>query len=168
MRNIILIFSVIGGVAAAILGPLLAVVLAAISLLGSPAGRAPAVSTASMALGVAAVGVGLGLPLAWAGWRALQGRPGHVFRLPRWWVWLLLFLGVLIFGQAVAMTGPAAPLMPLFQIAAGALPPLIFLAWAFDAAGRRANQITRRPRSAASRGAGWAARGSASSANCCS
>ena len=145
MRNIILIFSVIGGVAAAILGPLLAVVLAAISLLGPQAGRAPAVSTASMALGVAAVGIGLGLPLAWAGWRALQGRPGHVFRLPRWWVWLLLFLGVLVFGQAVAMTGPAAPLMPLFQIAAGALPPLIFLAWAFDAAGRQASQITRRP-----------------------
>ncbi len=145
MRNIILIFSVIGGVAAAILGPLLAVVLAAISLLGPRAGRAPAVSTASMALGVAAVGIGLGLPLAWAGWRALQRRPGHVFRLPRWWVWLLLFLGVLIFGQAVAITGPAAALMPLFQIAAGALPPLIFLAWAFDAAGRQASQITRRP-----------------------
>jgi hypothetical protein len=35
--------------------------------------------------------------------------------------------------------------MPLFQIAAGALPPLIFLAWAFDAAGRQASQITRRP-----------------------
>jgi RsiW-degrading membrane proteinase PrsW (M82 family) len=54
-------------------------------------------------------------------------------------------MGVLIFGQAFAITGPAAPLMPLFQIAAGALPPLIFLAWAFDAAGRQASQITRRP-----------------------
>jgi hypothetical protein len=94
---------------------------------------------------VAAVGIGLGLPLAWAGWRALQGRPGHVFRSLRWWAWLLLFLAVLVIGQAVAMTGPAAPLMPLFQIAAGALPPLIFLAWAFDAAGRQAARITRRP-----------------------
>jgi RsiW-degrading membrane proteinase PrsW (M82 family) len=145
MRNIILTFSVIGGMAAAILGPLLAVALAAISLLGPRAGRAPVVSTASMALGVAAVGVGLGLPLAWAGWRALQGRPSRILRLPRWWGWLLIFLGVLIFGQAAAITGPAAALMPLLQVAAGALPPLIFLAWAFDAAGRQASQITRRP-----------------------
>jgi membrane protease YdiL (CAAX protease family) len=75
----------------------------------------------------------------------LQRRPSHIYRLPRWWVWLLLFLAVLVIGQAVAMTGPAAPLMPLFQIAAGALPPLIFLAWAFGAAGRQAAQITRRP-----------------------
>ena len=145
MRNIILIFSVIRGAAAAIVGPLLALLLAAISLLGPRAGRTPAASAASLALGVAAVGVGLGLPLAWAGWRALQGRPSHAFRSLRWWVWLLLFVAVLIFGQAVAMTGPAVPLMPLFQIAAGALPPLIFLAWALDAAGRQSAQITRRP-----------------------
>ena len=65
-----------------------------------------------------------GIPgIAWAGWRALRGRPGHAFRLLRWWVWLLLFMGVLILGQAAAMTGPAAALMRLFQIAAGALPP---------------------------------------------
>jgi hypothetical protein len=108
MRNIILIFSVIGGVAAAILGSLLAILLAAISLLGPEAGRTPTAAAASTALGVAAVGIGLGLPLAWAGWRALQGRPGHAFRLPRWWVWLLLFLGVLIFGQAVAITSSVA------------------------------------------------------------
>ena len=74
MRNVILIFWVLGGVAAAILGPLLATRLRRSAYWGQgrPASTAAA---ASMALGVAVVGIGLGLPLAWASWRALQRTP---------------------------------------------------------------------------------------------
>jgi len=58
-----------------------------------------------------------------------------------------------------AAQDPTAPLMPLFQIAAGALPPLIFLAWALDAAGRQSAQIvvSANQSSSSRSGIAWAA-----------
>lgn len=145
MRDIILIFSVGGGVAAAVTGPLLALAFAVVGVLGRGAADQHASATASVALGLAAIGTGLGLPLAWTGWRALQGAPGHLFRPLSWWVWLTWFIVALAAGQAVVRVPRAALLMPLLQVAAGVLPALIFLALAAGAAAGRGGVLARRP-----------------------
>jgi hypothetical protein len=148
MRDVILVMSVIGGATAAIAGPLLALLLSAVGLLGRDRLQEPVAGpdavAGSIALGIAAAGLGLGLPLARAGWRALQGRPGRPLRLPHWWIWLLLFLGVLLVGQAASISDRAPGLMPFLQIAAGGLPAFLFLAFALDAAGSRSD-LGRRP-----------------------
>ncbi len=144
MRDVILIFSIIGGLAAAIAGPLLAAMFAALSLLGPRTGRGPVETTATLALGVTVASIGLGLPLAWAGWQALRGAPGRAYRPLRWGTWLLLFVGVLAIGQVFSSSALAAPLMVLLQIAAGALPALLFLALAVARAGAEGGEITAR------------------------
>lgn len=145
MRDFILTFSAIGGVTAAVAGPLLAALFAGLSLWGGGTERAAIVSVASIALGVAAASVGLGLPLAWAGWQALRGRADRHLGGGRWGIWLALFAGVLLIGQGVAMTPPAAAAMPFLQVAAGALPVLFFLSVALAAAGQGGKMIARRP-----------------------
>ncbi len=142
MRDVILIFSIIGGLAAAIAGPLLAALFAALNLLGPRAGRGPVDVTATLALGITAAGIGLGLPLAWAGWRALHGIPGRVYRPLRWGAWLVLFIGVLIVGQVFSSSLLARPLMVLLQIVASVLPALLFLALAVGMAGAEGGEIT--------------------------
>lgn len=145
MRDFIRVFSIIGGVAAATAGPLLAALFAGLSLWGRDGERAGVTSVASIALGVAAVGVGLGLPLAWAGWRALRGAADRPMGRGRWGLWLALFAGVLLIGQGAAGRDEAAAFMPLFQVAAGALPALLCLSIALAAAGRGADLVARRP-----------------------
>lgn len=145
MRDFILAFSTIGGVAAAVAGPLLAALFAGLSLWGRDAERAAVVSVASIALGVAAVSIGLGLPLAWAGWQALRGAADRPMGRGRWGIWLALFAGVLLIGQGVADRDEAAALMPLIHVAAGALPALLCLSVALAAAGRGGETIARRP-----------------------
>jgi hypothetical protein len=145
MRDFILAFSAIGGVAAAVAGPLLAALFAGLSLWGRDAERVAVVSVASIALGVTAVGVGLGLPLAWAGWQALRGAADRPMGRGRWGLWLTLFAGVLLIGQGVAGREAAAAIMPPLQVAAGALPALLCLSIALAAAGRGADLVVRRP-----------------------
>jgi len=145
MRDFIQVFSIIGGVAAAIAGPLLAALFAGLSLWGRDVERAGVTSVASIALGVAAVGVGLGLALAWAGWQALRGAVDRPMGRGRWGLWLVLFAGVLLVGQGVAGRAAAAAIMPLLQVAASALPALLCLSIALAAAGRGADLVARRP-----------------------
>jgi RsiW-degrading membrane proteinase PrsW (M82 family) len=145
MRDFILAFSAIGGVAAMVAGPLLAALFAGLSLWGRDAERAAIVSVASIALGVAAVGVGLGLALAWAGWQALRGAADRHVGGRRWGLWLALFVGVLWMGQGAVGRADAAVLMPVLQVTAGALPALLFLSIAVAAAGQGREQVARRP-----------------------
>jgi hypothetical protein len=73
-----------------------------------------------------ALAVGLGLTLAWHAWRAILGRASAPFR-PRWpWVLALLFVLVLIVGQAILLLDllPAVTFPP-FHVLVAALPPLI-------------------------------------------
>lgn len=144
VRHFILTFSIMGGAAAAIVGPALAAFLVGLSLWGRDAESAAITMAASMALGVGAIGVGLGLPLAWAGRQAVRGAADRPLGRGRWGLWLALFVGVLLIGQGAAGREEAAAAMPLLQTAAGALPALIFFAIA-RAADRSAGLIGRRP-----------------------
>jgi hypothetical protein len=144
MRDFILACAAIGGVAAAVAGPLLAALFAGLSLWGQAAERTAVVSAASIALGVTAISIGLGLPLAWAGWQAMRGAADRRVGGGRWGVWLALFAGVLLIGQGAVGRAGAAAIMPLFQVAAGALPALLFFSIAL-AAGRSGETIAWRP-----------------------
>jgi len=76
----------------------------------------------------AALGLGLGLPLAWQGLSSLRGRPSRSFRPRPAWVLVAVFVLVVILGQ-VALTLDLAPALtfPPFYILAAALPPLFFV-----------------------------------------
>jgi hypothetical protein len=77
-----------------------------------------------------ALGVGLGLPLAWQGVSSLRGRPSRLFRPRPAWVLVAIFVVAVIVGQAV-LTFDLAPVLtfPPFYVLAAALPPLFFLAF---------------------------------------
>lgn len=145
MRDFILACAVIGGATAAIGGPMVAALFAGLSLWGRDVERMAAVSMASVALGVAVTGIGLGLLLARAGWQALHGAADRRMGRGRWGLWLALFVATLLIGQAMAGRAEAAAVMPLVQVAAAALPALLCLVLALAAAGRGADLITRRP-----------------------
>jgi len=70
--------------------------------------------------------VGLGLALAWHGWRSLQGRESAPFQPRRLWPWGLLYLLALPAGQII-LSWDLVPVLtfPPFHVAAGVLPPLI-------------------------------------------
>lgn len=79
---------------------------------------------------LAAIGVGLGLPLAWQSIAGLSGWPSRRFSLPLAWglQLVLVFLMSLIGGQAMLTLGfvPALTL-PWFHAVALALPPFLLL-----------------------------------------
>ncbi|PKO21532.1 MAG: hypothetical protein CVU38_14250 [Chloroflexi bacterium HGW-Chloroflexi-1] len=133
MRKFIIIFAIIGGGLAAVIGPLAGLTLGAVTWLGRGAGQPPRLQSTTVALALICLGLGFGLALAWAGWRALRGTPGGAFSLPRWG-WLALgMVAVLALGQAAFAAG-FTPLAPVLRIAAGVLPPLLFLSLATGAA----------------------------------
>jgi protease PrsW len=144
MRRLILILSIVMGLAAALLGPLLGVVLAALAWMGRTRASVDLLSTATIAAGVTILSLGFGLALAWDGWMALRGRPSSQFRLARWGWWLLALLVVLGLGQAAFSAG-IRPLVPVAHIAAGALPAFLFLSLALGSARRGGGTITTRP-----------------------
>jgi len=75
-----------------------------------------------------ALGVGLGLPLAWQGVSSLRGQPSRLFRTRPAWVLAAVFVVAVIFGQIVLTFDLASALtFPPFYILAAALPPLFFL-----------------------------------------
>jgi hypothetical protein len=77
-----------------------------------------------------ALGVGLGLPLAWQGVSSLRGIPSPPFRPRPAWVLAAIFVAAVIVGQAV-LTLDLVPALafPPFYILAAVLPPLFFLAF---------------------------------------
>jgi len=141
VRELILVLAVVVGAAATMLGPLLAIVLIGWSFLGWDADGKAIAGTTSIALGIAAIGMGMGLALIWAGWRALHLAEARPFRLGRWWVWLVTLGAVLLVGQGLMLAGLDVAL-PLFQVAAAALPPFLFLSMALDAAGGTLADLT--------------------------
>jgi len=77
-----------------------------------------------------ALGLGLGLPLAWQGFSSLRGRPSRLFCPRPAWVLVAVFVVAVILGQVV-LTFDLLPALtfPPFYILAAALPPLFFLAF---------------------------------------
>ncbi|MBC8264587.1 MAG: PrsW family intramembrane metalloprotease [Anaerolineales bacterium] len=75
-----------------------------------------------------ALGLGLGLPLAWQGVSSLQGRPSRLFRPRPARSLIPIFVVAVILGQA-ALTLDLLPSLtfPPFYILAAVLPPLFFL-----------------------------------------
>jgi hypothetical protein len=125
MRKLILIAAMVGGLAAAVLGPLLGVLLGLLMALQRGSG-VNAAAAFTLGLTLAVVGLGLGLPLAWVAWRALQGYPAETWLMPAWWLLLVAFVAALVFGQA-ALSAGLTILAPIFHILAGALPALLFV-----------------------------------------
>lgn len=80
---------------------------------------------------IAALGLGLGGPLAWHGIRALQGYPSAPFRPPRTWLLGLVFVPAIILGQ-VFLSLKLAPwlTLPPLHVIAIAMPPACVLAYA--------------------------------------
>lgn len=75
-----------------------------------------------------ALGIGLGLPLAWQGLSSLRGRPSRLFRPRPAGVLVPFFIVAVIFGQVI-LTLDLLPALtfPPFYILAAVLPPLFFL-----------------------------------------
>ncbi len=94
-------------------------------LVGSPADR---LMTLTLSVSFLTLAVGLGLALAWQAWQSLQGRASAPFRPRRIWLGGLLYLLVLLVGQAILSLDLLPALtFPPFHVAAGVLPPLIVL-----------------------------------------
>jgi hypothetical protein len=144
MRRLILVLSIVVGLTAAVLGPLLGAALAVMAWIGRARASGDLLPAAIIAAGVALLSLGFGLALAWAGWTALRGRPPHPFRLPRWGWWFLALGAVLAVGQ-VALSAEVTPLVLVAHIAAGVLPAFLLLSLAIGSARRRGGTITSRP-----------------------
>ncbi len=125
MRKPVLIVAVVGGLAAAVLGPVLGLALGLLTALQGGAGLNLAAGL-TFGLALALAGLAFGLPLAWAGMRGLQQYPAEKWRLSSWGWLLVAFLISLVFGQAALAAGLDV-VAPIFHILAGALPPLMFV-----------------------------------------
>jgi hypothetical protein len=106
--------------------------LAGVLYLVSPFAMGGQVDLLSSTLSVsfAALGLGLGLPLAWQGVSSLRGRPSRPFRPRPAWGLVAVFALVVILGQVV-LTFDLVPALtfPPFYVLAAVLPPLFFLAF---------------------------------------
>lgn len=147
MRRFILAFAMFGGIMAALSGLGLGGALILLTTLGRAAeGLEAGVSELAintLTLGAVGVPVGLGLGLAWAGWRGLSGAPGRSFSLLRWGWWLLAFGSVLAAGYALFSTGMTSPLAPI-HLAANCTASFLVLALAVGAARRSGAAISAR------------------------
>jgi len=90
----------------------------------------PLLSTTLLIFILAAIGIGIGLPLTWQSIAGLSGRPSSRFALPPLWSGAMLaaYLIAIAGGQAVLSTklSPAWTLPP-FHVAAMALPPILLM-----------------------------------------
>ena len=85
---------------------------------------------ATVGASFAALGLGLGLPLAWQGLNSLRGLPSRLFRPRPARVLVAFFVVALILGQVVlAFDLLPALTFPPFYILGAVLPPLFFLAF---------------------------------------
>jgi preprotein translocase subunit SecG len=78
-----------------------------------------------------ALTVGLGAALAWQAWQAIQGRGSQPYQPRLVGIWILLFLLVVIAGQA-ALRSDLMPslIFPPLHVLAAALPPSVIIALA--------------------------------------
>jgi hypothetical protein len=107
-------------------------------------GGAPLLMSLTLIASLVAMGVGLGVPLAWAAVRSWQQRASPALRLPPAW-WLgLIFVGLLVLGQLALDTPLNAILIPPLHVAVSLLPPLLIVAAITPALQRRAAGLTRR------------------------
>ncbi len=91
-------------------------------------GFSPALPT-TIAFGLAALSVGLGLPLAWTAFRAFARVRSPGARLPSPWLLAVAFVVVVAAGQAVLSSDMAASVIfPPFHALASLFPPLLILA----------------------------------------
>ncbi len=83
----------------------------------------------TLSLSVLALAVGLGVPLAWQAWQAMQGRPSAAFRPARPWLLAAAFLLAVAGGLAVLELGLLPSLLfPPLHVVAAVTPPLLILA----------------------------------------
>lgn len=100
----------------------------------------PLASVATIA-SLAALGLGLGVPLVWYGLRAWRGAPAAPFRPPPAAGLALVFIGAVAAGQGVLCFGFAPRfLFPPLHVLAGALPALTVLAYTGRRLGLAARQ----------------------------
>lgn len=144
MRKVILGSAMAAGLLAAAGGVVGAIALAAMAWLGRNDPGASLTRTGALALTFGAVGVGLGLILAGAGWRAWRGSPSRAASFPRWGWWLLALALVLGAGQAALMRDLGWLAAPL-HVAASAAGACLVLAWIVGTARRGGGAVTRRP-----------------------
>jgi RsiW-degrading membrane proteinase PrsW (M82 family) len=122
------ILAVVAGLTALVLGPLAGGLFTLLSLMGGQG--SDAVSITVIGLSMAALGLGFGGVLAWAGYEGLRGRSSRPFRPGPKWFWMCLagLALVLIIGQVVLSVGLLAPVtFPLFHILGMTLPAVIIL-----------------------------------------
>jgi hypothetical protein len=85
-------------------------------------------SRVTMGASLVALGLGLGLPLAWQGVNSLQGFPSRLFHPWPARVLVPVFVVVLIFGQVILLLDFVPALtFPPFYVLGYVLPPLFFL-----------------------------------------
>jgi len=86
--------------------------------------------SSTLSVSFAALGLGLGLPLAWQGLNSLRGRPSRLFRPRPARVLVTVFVVAVIFGQVV-LTLDLLPALafPPFYILGALLPPLFFVSF---------------------------------------
>ncbi len=107
-------------------------------------GGAPLLMSLTLIASLVAMGVGLGVPLAWAAMRSWQQRASPALRLPPAW-WLgLIFIGLLVLGQLALGTQLNTLLIPPLHVAVSLLPPLLIVAAITPSLQRRAAGLTRR------------------------
>lgn len=143
MRRVILFSATFGGFLTAGAALLSGAVVAVLALLDAGVIRETRV-LAAFTLALVVFGAGLGLTLAWHGWRSLGGRASRRCGLPAWGWWLLAFVLVLAGGQLLVASG-SDTLLPVFHLLAAALPALLFLALAVGGARRTGRVLTTRP-----------------------
>jgi len=118
----------VAGLAAMALGPLAGGLFILLSLIGRPV--ADVVSVTTIGFSMAALGLGLGGALAWAGYRGVRAGPSRPFRPGIGWVWgCLAGLGLtLAIGQVILSFSLLAPVtFPLFHVLGIAIPAMLML-----------------------------------------
>ncbi len=143
MRRTLLSLTLIGGIVAAAGSLIMAVVLAALMILGRGVLNGQGLMLGVLALSLASVAPALGLLAAWHAGRGLADRPAAPFRLPAWG-WLLLALVVVLAGGQALFNLGAEPAVALSHILTAILASLLMLAIPVGAARRRGWAISRR------------------------
>ncbi len=127
MRKVVQVLATIGGASAAVLGLVSGLLYAVLPWLGLGANTGR-LQGFVMSGAFIALGVGLGLPLAWTGLRALSGTPSRTVRWPRFWLLMLLFLLAVAIGQVLLIAAPLPWLFfPPFYVLGVALPMVAVL-----------------------------------------
>jgi hypothetical protein len=128
VRDIIRGGAIVYGLLAAGFSILMALALILLRMAGNRDDM-PALMAATVIASIIAVGCGIGLPLALAGWRSLQGRASPRLVLPSIWLVCLLFVACLGLGTVVIHIRAASILLlPPLHVITSALPALILLA----------------------------------------